>query len=317
MRVLSGIQSSGKLHLGNYLGAMKQHIELQHEHECFFFIANYHSLTTVQDPPRVMRLCREMERVRSQPFLPKTESRKGLPPLVIEEHEERIERPARLVRTAVATLEPTAPFGWMVAAEAMRRGFYEASHKAVVGDGGNWIGPLADFHFPGWIQVLDFLHLLVHLYAAATAAYGHDAKKAWGAYVRWLRWAWAGEVKELRVGLEEECRRLGQPPPQASESDPRRILSLTLEYIKSNEQRMDYACFRGEGLPITSAAVESLIKQFNQRVKGTEKFWNKGGAECVLQIRAAYLSEDDRSERFHEQRPRGRAVGRNRKNLAA
>jgi tryptophanyl-tRNA synthetase len=51
MRVLSGIQSSGRLHLGNYLGAMKQHIELQNEHECFFFIANYHSLTTVQDPP--------------------------------------------------------------------------------------------------------------------------------------------------------------------------------------------------------------------------------------------------------------------------
>ena len=49
MRILSGIQSSGKLHLGNYLGAMKQHIELQHGHECFFFIANYHSLTTIQD----------------------------------------------------------------------------------------------------------------------------------------------------------------------------------------------------------------------------------------------------------------------------
>ena len=49
MRVLSGIQSSGKLHLGNYLGAMKQHIELQQQHECFFFIANYHSLTTIQN----------------------------------------------------------------------------------------------------------------------------------------------------------------------------------------------------------------------------------------------------------------------------
>jgi tryptophanyl-tRNA synthetase len=49
MRVLSGIQSSGKLHLGNYLGAMKQHIELQESHDCYFFIANYHSLTTVQD----------------------------------------------------------------------------------------------------------------------------------------------------------------------------------------------------------------------------------------------------------------------------
>lgn len=49
MRVLSGIQSSGKLHLGNYLGAIKQYIELQHEHEALFFIANYHALTTVRD----------------------------------------------------------------------------------------------------------------------------------------------------------------------------------------------------------------------------------------------------------------------------
>jgi len=50
LRVLSGIQSNGKLHLGNYLGAMKQHIELQEENDCFYFIANYHSLTTIQDP---------------------------------------------------------------------------------------------------------------------------------------------------------------------------------------------------------------------------------------------------------------------------
>jgi tryptophanyl-tRNA synthetase len=56
MRVLSGVQPSGSLHLGNYFGAMKQHIELQHEHECFFFIANYHTLTTVQDPARLRQL---------------------------------------------------------------------------------------------------------------------------------------------------------------------------------------------------------------------------------------------------------------------
>ena len=56
MRVLSGVQPSGKLHLGNYLGAMKQHIELQHGHECLFFIANYHSLTTIQDAERLRQL---------------------------------------------------------------------------------------------------------------------------------------------------------------------------------------------------------------------------------------------------------------------
>ncbi len=56
MRVLSGVQSNGKLHLGNYLGAMKQHIELQRENECFYFIANYHSLTTVQDAKLLRQL---------------------------------------------------------------------------------------------------------------------------------------------------------------------------------------------------------------------------------------------------------------------
>lgn len=49
MRVLSGIQPSGKLHLGNYLGMMKQCVDLQQKGECFIFIANYHALTTVAD----------------------------------------------------------------------------------------------------------------------------------------------------------------------------------------------------------------------------------------------------------------------------
>jgi tryptophanyl-tRNA synthetase len=48
-RILSGVQPSGKLHLGNYFGAIKQHIALQHEGECFFFIADYHALTTIAD----------------------------------------------------------------------------------------------------------------------------------------------------------------------------------------------------------------------------------------------------------------------------
>lgn len=50
MRILSGIQPSGKLHLGNYLGAIKQHIELQDKGEAFYFIADFHALTTVKDP---------------------------------------------------------------------------------------------------------------------------------------------------------------------------------------------------------------------------------------------------------------------------
>jgi len=48
--VLSGIRSTGQLHLGNYFGALKNFIKIQHEARCFFFIADYHSLTTHPDP---------------------------------------------------------------------------------------------------------------------------------------------------------------------------------------------------------------------------------------------------------------------------
>src|SRR6267142_443251 len=49
MRILSGIQPSGALHLGNYFGMMKPAIELQDKGEAFYFIANYHSMTSVFD----------------------------------------------------------------------------------------------------------------------------------------------------------------------------------------------------------------------------------------------------------------------------
>ena len=48
-RILSGVQPSGNLHLGNYFGAIKQHIALQDQGQCFFFIADYHALTTIAD----------------------------------------------------------------------------------------------------------------------------------------------------------------------------------------------------------------------------------------------------------------------------
>jgi tryptophanyl-tRNA synthetase len=49
LRILSGVQSSGKPHLGNYFGAIRQHIALQDEGQCFYFIANYHALTTIRE----------------------------------------------------------------------------------------------------------------------------------------------------------------------------------------------------------------------------------------------------------------------------
>lgn len=55
MRILSGIQPSGKLHIGNYFGMMRPAIELQEKGDAYLFIANYHALTSVRDPEALRR----------------------------------------------------------------------------------------------------------------------------------------------------------------------------------------------------------------------------------------------------------------------
>lgn len=55
-KILSGIQPSGELHLGNYFGAIKQYLEMQEEHDCYFFVANYHAMTTIRNGPRLREL---------------------------------------------------------------------------------------------------------------------------------------------------------------------------------------------------------------------------------------------------------------------
>ncbi len=60
MRVLSGVQPSGDIHIGNYFGAIRQFLLLQEEHECYYFLADLHALTTVQDAGRFGDLVRDL-----------------------------------------------------------------------------------------------------------------------------------------------------------------------------------------------------------------------------------------------------------------
>ena len=53
LRILSGIQPSGRLHIGNFFGAIRQHLELQAGHSCFYFIADYHALTSNPKPAEI------------------------------------------------------------------------------------------------------------------------------------------------------------------------------------------------------------------------------------------------------------------------
>jgi hypothetical protein len=203
--------------------------------------------------------------------------------------------PEPLVRTCQATLASSEEFGPMAAAEAHRRSFFAAQARAFLGDGGAWIWTLHRTFFPTFEPIVDFVHVLTHVYLAAKAV-GGPAAAVWERYRGWATACWQGRVatvlEQLRAILEEM-----PPPPEGQEAkptDPSEMIRLTIGYLAHNQPRMDYPRYRREGLPTCSGLVESLIKQFNRRVKGSEKFWNPTQAETILQLRAAYLCEDDR-----------------------
>ncbi len=168
----------------------------------------------------------------------------------------------------------------------------------------------------GFIAILDFLHLLAYLHDAAYAFGGADEARAWKTYKQWLCWAWSGKVGMLLSALREAVAALKAKGSTAATR--RQTVEETLTYVNNNRQRMNYPEYRRLGLPVSSAPVESTIKQINRRIKGSEKFWLEGGAEAMLQLRAAQLSQDDRWKRYWA-RPRKhrRAVGTGRLAQAA
>jgi hypothetical protein len=261
------------------------------------------------DRAQVARLAAELKAARGTgPAVPRPAAER--PRRHRRRRDER--RPRKRLRTVLATLRDSEAFGWQVAAEVHRRGLHRAARKACVCDGQKYNWSIWAMHLVmlGFIPILDLLHLAVYLYAAACAAEGKGTEGSWALYERWLRQVWSGEVPAVLRQMKSLGERVGRPPEQAKEDDRRKVLWEAIGYVANNRDKMDYPRYRKLGLPISSASVESTIKQINRRVKGSEKFWLEGGGEAVLQVRAAYLSEDGRAERsWAEPRPRGRAVG--------
>lgn len=211
--------------------------------------------------------------------------------------------PKRLVRTVLSSLACSKTFGRQMQREAKRRRFFEAAAKAFLGDGLPWNWSIWKHQFADFVPILDFIHPLSYLFVTAKAIHA-EAEDAWSQYLVWMRGCWQGEVADVLAELRAWQQQLGEPPPGCAEADPRQILSTTLTYLTNNQQRMKYPEYRRAGLPVTTAWMESLVKEMNYRVKGTEMFWNDPeGAEAMLQIRAAALCDDDRLAHHLQTRP--------------
>ena len=137
---------------------------------------------------------------------------------------------------------------------------------------------------------------------------GRKRLEGWEVYKTWIQSVWSGKVEAVIRALEIRLAELGEAKEDESETSPRRVVSEALGYLRNNAGRMRYDAYRKAGLPITSSHMESTVKMFNYRVKGTEKFWSEPGAEAMLQLRADYLSETELMDTFWEDR-QGTATG--------
>lgn len=252
---------------------------------------------TFVDPGRMSQIAREIKGVAGESPPAEAEAPEPKEPI-----KDRPGRPKALVKTVVATCAAVGIFGPLLAAAAHARGFAAATRKAFVADGSstNW-GVWRKF-FSHYTPILDFIHALCYVYAAAMAGRPPDA--GWAIYRQWAQWVWSGQVDLVIAALEQRQQELGLPEKSDSKTLPRKQVADTLGYLCNQRSRMKYDEYRKQGLPITSSYIESIVKQINRRIKGTEKFWDKG-AEPMLALVADHISETGPLEAFWQKRPQG------------
>lgn len=211
--------------------------------------------------------------------------------------------PQRLVTTCVATMQKAAAFGPMARVEAERRGIRQAELVLALSDGGNWIWPLLRMFFGSIFWIIDWFHAAERLWNCARAAYGPGTEKAamWGK--RWETMLWHGNVAGVIAALTAESKRLGPPQKGDGADHPRRLLAQSVGYFTRHQERMKYPEYRAKGWPIGSGVTEAAVKQFNKRVKGTEQSWWPDRVEPILQLRAMWISQDERWDNYWANRP--------------
>jgi hypothetical protein len=253
------------------------------------------------DPTRILKLARELKKQASP--LEEAAQESAEPEIGIEAiMENRVvwEPPEVMEKRFVGSRVRWPDFGPILAAMAWTWGFFGATRKAFLGDGSDNNWTIWRNHFSSFVPILDFIHALSYVYASAIA--GRKFSEGWKIYEQWIGWVWSGEVSQVIAALAQRQLELGVPEADESESSPRAIVAQALTYLQNHQSQMRYAEYRRMGLPITSSYVESAVKQFNQRVKGTEKFWSEAGAEAMLQLRADYLSDNDPLTEFWQTR---------------
>lgn len=195
--------------------------------------------------------------------------------------------------TYTGAIETADLFGRRLYLEAWNRGWSHAEMKVVMGDGAEWIWNLADFHFPGAVQIVDLYHARQHLWDLARRLYPNDPvqQKAW-MKLHQKRLLDKGKIEKLVLALRSiepiNAELLGKIRTEA-------------DYFERNAERMRYPKFRRQHLFVGSGVIEAGCKTvIGSRLKQSGMFWTVQGANSIIALRCCQIN--GRFEDFWESR---------------
>ncbi len=180
----------------------------------------------------------------------------------------------------VAASEDSETFGRRLWQEFRSREMDGDGLSQILGDGAPWIWNLADLHFPGVPQLLDYYHAAEHLHQTAAALWPEVIANTW--WHRRLDQLKNGDIGNFFAALKLIARRHQTTDPALS---PERLLN----YFEVNRERLGYAMALKKKLPIGSGTVESAARHIvQQRLKQSGMRWSLPGAQAVLNLRTRH-----------------------------
>jgi hypothetical protein len=193
----------------------------------------------------------------------------------LEHHWHRADQPVFQLKNLhyMAVIEKVSAFTQAFWAFAYQRGVTYAGRIVVTADGAPWIWRIAHDLFPTALQIVDWYHATQHLALAAHARYPADDTLAQRWYAQMKNHLFQGEIHCILTDLHAHS------------------LSAHATYFVTHQRRMQYQAFRADGYPIGSGAIESGIKRYKQRFTGAGMRWSRAGAERMILIRSAILSD--------------------------
>jgi hypothetical protein len=204
------------------------------------------------------------------------------------QHSKKTRRPKPHHKRIIASLTQDRPTVMNKVQEAaMSRIHPHTVLKAVVADGEKNLWNFADELFPGWIQVLDIIHVRDKLWLAAHLHYKKESLDAKEYVKERLVSLLTGEVEliieDLRIAMED-----GSLSASKAETLRRKVLG----YFVNNRDRMQYDKYLAMGLPIGSGVIEGTCKNLiNDRMEGSGMRWSPYGAEAILKLRSLHLTD--------------------------